>query len=237
MKKLLLGLSLGAFTSFAAIAQTATHFESDNLKAKKGDVSAELGLTGGILDSDLKLADGGLLKFRYYMKDDLALRMGLNISSQSEMEKFYKTDNTAYGTEQFHEFGIALNIGVEKHFKGTRNLSPYVGGDVLFSNYSTRYQETDLNGGSYRAGYSYSEKSPANIGFGVRAIAGADFYITKNVYLGAEFGLGFLLTNEGNITIKSKTPTSETTTTIKGTGSAFSFAPAVNTGFRIGFVF
>jgi hypothetical protein len=72
---------------------------------------------------------------------------------------------------------------------------------------------------------------------GFRGLFGADYYISKNVYIGAEAGLGFAATMDGKTEIEHTIGGTSTSTTIESAGSNFGLAPAVHTGVRIGFVF
>jgi len=109
---------------------------------------------------------------------------------------------------------IGIRPGYEKHFTGTPNLSPYIGAELLFS-MTTAKVETDqlgTNGTNTVAPTSYvvltEEKKGdgASTTFGVNLIAGFDYYIVKNLALGAEFGFGFSTTSNADITQNSAGP-------------------------------
>lgn len=239
MKKSFLTAAVAVGTCFSAMAQTADHFESDALKPSSKHFSTEFALTGGMLDSDFKLIDGGLLKFRYFLHDDLALRLGMNITHNAETTKYYNSGNTANGTLVESSFGINLNLGIEKHFPGTRNLSPYIGGDLLIVGSKDRIDATeiDFSSDSYRSGYSYEGTGPKSFGFGVRGVIGADFYVMKHVFIGVEAGLGLVYASEGDYDFTVSTPNTSVTNTIKGEKGVFNFSPHMTAGVRLGFVF
>ncbi len=239
MKKSLLTAVVAVGTCFSAMAQTADHFESDALKPTSRNFTTEFGLTGGMLNSDFKLVDGGLLKFRYFLHDDLALRLGMNISHNAETTKYFNSGNTANGTLVESSFGMTLNLGIEKHLPGTRNLSPYVGGDLMIATSKDRVvgTEIDYSNDDFRTGYSFESKGPKSFGFGVRGIIGADFYVMKHVFIGVEAGLGFMYATEGDYEFTVTTPSNTNTTNIKGTKGAFEFSPHMTAGVRLGFVF
>lgn len=240
MKKSILLLAIAAGAGFSTMAQTARHFDSDALKPTEGAVTTEIGLTGGLFNSDFKLADGGLLKFRYFVKEDLALRMGLNITHDGDLKKFHKSDNTAYGTIQNHDLHLGVNLGLEKHFTGTRNLSPYVGGDITFGANIISEIGTDVDydlPGMYKAGYSYQSNGSNHLAFGIRGIVGADFYVMKHVYIGAELGLGLAFGWDLDQKIDINKPNTTRTHVMKATNAQLTTTPAISTGVRIGFVF
>jgi len=234
MKKafLILGLAAGTFAASA-------HGNNDgftNFKPKKGDVTTEAGLVGGILNSDFNLNNGaGMLHGRYFIKNDLALRLGLNLSFENERTNVYGLNNNEghYTTSQSI---VLVNLGIEKHFKGTSRLSPYVGGDILIGSAGNKLKSENSDATSYVANYNVTSKS-SDFTIGLRGVVGADYYIAPKVYLGGEVGLGFSKTWDGKSTLETNINGTTNKTTLDSQGSAFVFAPSIVTGVRIGFVF
>lgn len=246
MKKhfiLLAGLAAGAFGAHAQSDHdgpvTATYFESDKLKPSAGNFSTEFGLIGGILNSELELTDGakGQLKFRYFLKDDLALRLGANIGFATDKVNIYGNDEDEVGTFTEKQSTVLINLGIEKHFAGTRRLSPYVGGDILIGTTQMRAESEDSDGDFYDEGLNIEVKGPGTFSFGVRGVVGADFYIAKHVFIGAEAGLGFQINKAGKTEINIQDGNQTETITLESAGSTFDFGPSVITGIRIGFIF
>lgn len=235
MKKVLLLVGLAAST-FAASAQNHQHEDFKFFKPKKGDFTTEAGLVGGILNSEFALNNNaGMLRGRYFIKNDLALRVGLNLSVANEKENVYGAGN-ALGFTSNTNTTFAINAGIEKHFKGTARLSPYVGGDVIFGLGNVHNKADANNNGIYQANYT-STLSRTDVSLGLRGIVGADYYIAPKVYLGGEVGLGLLKTWTGDATFEYNNGINAGTNTISSTGSTFNFAPSIVTGVRIGFVF
>lgn len=231
MKKAFLLLSLAAGT-FAASAHSPQHEDFKFFKPKKGDVTAEAGLVGGILNSDFTLNNNaGMLRGRYFLKNNFALRLGLNLSVENAKDNVYGPGN-ASGFTSTTNTGFMVNLGVEKHFKGTARLSPYVGGDILFGIANTRTKSEADNGGVYQANYA-ALSTQSDYSLGLRGVVGADYYIAPRVYLGGEVGLGLMKTWAG----EAYTEVNGTATTAPSTGSEFNFGPSIVTGVRIGFVF
>lgn len=239
MKKSLLTAVLAVGTCFSAMAQTADHFQSDALKPTANSLSTEFGLTGGILNSDFNLAEGGLLKFRYFLHEDLAFRLGLNLANTTERTKVFNPTNTENGSLIENQFAFQLNLGIEKHFAGTRNLSPYVGGDIIIANLMSREEgtEVDYHTNSYALGHSFKTNGPKQLAIGVRGVIGADFYVMKHVYIGAEAGLGFYYGSEADYSTVITTPAGTTTHDINGVSSDLILTPQMTAGVRIGFIF
>lgn len=232
MKKLVLAIAAISIVG-AAKAQENT---VNTFKPQAKEVTAELGLTGGLLNTQSYLADGGLLKGRYFLTDQTALRVGLSIMSENEKENFYKGTTSTKGVLSSTSSVIDLSIGYEKHFNGTSRLSPYVGGDLMIGFGSNKVKGTDTDGFTYDDTYSSLSKSSA-FRWGLRGVIGADYYFVKNVYLGVEAGWGFYHTIQGKST--SETTISGVTTTVESNspGSSFELNPNVTTGVRLGFVF
>lgn len=254
MKKIFIAASL----VFASLISNAQDEGDDAFKASSGDVTGEFSLTGGILNSALglnnasNLGSGGQLKIRYFLSDELAIRIGFNISRYSEKDLVPEVGTTNVGEVVGKFSQTVLNLGIEKHFNGTKRLSPYVGADILVSNASTREEGENVDlSGDFASGTSYtlrnsgfsffntqfgtSDPTPG-FGVGLRLVAGADFYFVKNVYLGGEFGWGFLYTNEKDGEVEFTTAGATTTTSVES-GRTIQFAPSVITGVRLGFVF
>lgn len=231
MRKVLLMLGLVAGT-FAASAQNHQHEDFKFFKPKKGDVTAEAGLTGGILNSDFTLNNNaGMLRGRYFFSNHCALRVGFNLGVSNERDLAYGTNNVSgFTSTTATDFG--LNVGLEKHFKGTARLSPYYGGDIILGVSNMHAKSEGNNNGVYSANYT-ALSTQSNWTIGIRGVIGADYYIAPRLYLGGELGFGLSKTWEGEV----YNEVNGTATTTPSTGSTFDLGPSVVTGVRIGFVF
>lgn len=245
MKKSILLLAVIA-GSFAAQAQeendVVPHAEFVSLKAAQGDVTTEFALTGGLNNADFKLNEGvsELLRFRYFVNNSLALRLGFGLSLDNQKENVYGVgpDEGKSGFVKTSATSLLINLGVEKHFKGTGHLAPYVGADILFGISGQKItRENATDSGAYFDDLKSTVKGPGTFGLGLRGVIGADYYIARHVYLGAEAGLGFLYSMEGKTKITTTIGNATTTTTLESAGNELSLSPSVITGIRIGFVF
>jgi opacity protein-like surface antigen len=107
-----------------------------------------------------------------------------------------------YDTEK--SFSFSLRPGYEKHFEGTDRLSPYVGGELIFSTTTTKsisesWNETNngaANPDTYDGALWETTTTDGSTTFGLNVVAGTDFYFADNIYLGAELGFGFSKTND-----------------------------------------
>jgi hypothetical protein len=260
MKKIIIAVSMLVAT-MAANAQepmttttTTTTPTGKQYKPVSGDLLAEIGfLAGGVSANPTSLSQSAfsaltpMLKFRYFLQDQIAVRLGFNYTQQSMNTNIYEAmpgSGTGYAKQMNSIFG--LNVGLEKHFTGTGRLSTYAGGDLLFQTVgvSEKWSNT-ANGTTFTNGASSTYKgrnaagtSNGSIGFGVRAVVGADYYFVDKVYLGAEFGWGFIASKNSKTT-SDITPVAgpSVSTTNSSTGGSFNLAPSLTAGLRLGFRF
>jgi hypothetical protein len=241
MKKLVLAASMLA-VSFGVFAQ--------DYKPVAGDVTAELSLTGGIAITEPDLNQSGFpatpnLRFRYFLQDQMALRVGFNFSSYGDRTNIYEaTPGTGEGFAKYKSSIFNLNLGLEKHLVGTDRLSTYVGADLLLRKTgasdvwdNTNNGITFSNGDSRKRTGVNTNGDVASFGFGLRGVVGGEYYFIEKVYLGAEFGWGFTAIKEGKV--KDEITSGGTTTTVEtnSQGSQFELAPNLTAGVRLGFRF
>jgi hypothetical protein len=229
MKKIILTVA----TIFAFGAVNAQ--EKSDYKPTKGTVTTEVGLTGGLNNADFNL-NTGVLKFRYFLKDDLGLRLGFATNS-NKTEEVDNSDPTNVGTLTHKNSNTTFNLGIEKHFAGSDRLSTYAGADLLigFRGASTEYSE---NGYSYNVdgANEFTSGNYSNVAgnfFGVRLLTGADYYIAKKLFLGVEAGLNITSGKDKDIEISE---TGNPNVTISG-GKRSTFSTSVIGGIRIGYQF
>jgi hypothetical protein len=247
MKKLLLALML--LSSAGAIAQNTKTKTVSAYKPHTGTVTAEFGLSGGLLNTNVNLNNNaGLLRFRYFLNDGLAVRLGLGVNSKSTTDNYYAgANNSIVGSKERKNSGIIFNLGVEKHLPGTERLSTYVGADLIVSLSAASENWANLNGNTNTAVVGYFREikgfntlnagTNAATGFGLRLVAGGEYYIVKNVYLGAELGFGFVSSKFKDITDKTTIGGVTTVNDRNEPGKSFDISPSVITGVRIGFQF
>ncbi len=169
------------------------------------------------------------LRLRKFITDKKAYRLGANLGLSSSMPNF--------------NFNLAIMPGVEKHFEGTKRLSPFVGAEFIFLGSFSSSSVKDIakkitttTSGSYSDGSNRS-----NITTGLNAVIGTDFYISKNLYFGVEAGYGiYVISTLGNTTTVVVDGGTTTTTTTDGNTSlqiGTNLGTNVNGAIRFGFVF
>ncbi len=219
MKKVILSAFAVLFAFSVANAQ--------DFKPQKGKVTADFGLfeNGIFNDSKSPLSlNGGVLKGRYFFKDDMAIRAAFGIQNESDTDTSVKNVTSKKSSSAF-----SLAAGIEKHFSGTDRLSPYVGADLGIVSQSSKTSVTNDTDSSLNV----ETKTAPIFGITGNLLFGADYYIAKSLYLGAEAGLALSYASEG----KASSTLGGTTTESEKKGSAFKLGTELFAGFKIGFVF
>jgi hypothetical protein len=181
-------------------------------KPTGGTVTAEVGLQGAI--NNIQIAPIAGARIRYFLSDNLAARIGLNLTNQSKTERAYENPNGTggVGEEKNTFFLFGFRPGVEYHFAGGEKLSTFAGAQLILELTSAKTTRTNYDNGAYRANYSETIDGEAQIGpvtykkgttFGLGLYSGFDWYFTEKVYLGIEWGLNFLSTSYGDVITKT----------------------------------
>ncbi|TPE44898.1 hypothetical protein [Pontibacter mangrovi] len=254
MKTFLLALSactLAALTSYGQTSQPDSVVVSP-LKPLAGKLATELNVNpfNGTISLNNSLNQ---LKFRYFAKTDLALRLGFNGSKDSRRLE----SSNAYGTNAYDNKDerssstIGVNAGIEKHFKGTRRLSPYIGADLVLEKRTSEQEITSGNStttitgawreSSYSSGYPsqtyYTFMQQGYSRYGLNLVTGFDFYMAKNLFFGYEASFGFSKRSMDDIEVKQSDSSNSPSNSADVTNTSFSFGPSLMNGVRIGYVF
>ncbi len=150
---------------------------------------------------------------KYAMTEKLTVRGNFQFTTSSQSVPYNGagtgTDGSASGTS----FGLGV---AGEYFLTKARLSPFIGAGILFSTTSTKQtnavptgtsqttienQAITLNGIPYTPG----------VGLNIFALAGVEFFITKEISLSVEYQLGYFLTSLSD----RKDITGNTTTTTK----------------------
>ncbi|AFD05602.1 hypothetical protein [Solitalea canadensis] len=252
MKKILLTLALfsGAFSVYAQTNEVES-IDEDILKPNKRSFSTELNVNP--FNGDLKLNNAiNQIKVRYFAQENLALRLGVTANATGDLVDYnnpYGTNSSFYKNER-SSTTLGLNFGIEKHFKGTRRLSPYIGADLSLVNKSTKQTITNNGTTITRKGawvsYYYPDNGSAQqqmtetgyTRYGLNLLAGFDFYIARHFYFGYEFNFGFNKTKNQQLE-ETQTGTGATNPQFKPetNSSYYSFGSNLQNGIRLGFIF
>ena len=122
------------------------------------------------------------LRMRYFIQDNLALRLTLGrdavSSTSTETSTVYdSTGNATTTTSEVTTKNSIMNLGLaaEYHLAGTDRMSPY-----------------------FTAGFNVGNDTRTEVStFGLNLGAGIDYYVAENIYLGLELGFNYN-SSEGN---------------------------------------
>ena len=176
MKKVLIAVAVLFATSVSVQAQ---------FKPTSGSITTEISFAP--FGNSPMSVDG--LNVRYFVSDNFAARVNLDFSSDVTIVENNGGDNNnpiqvVKQTETFFMF----SPGIEYHLGNINRLSPYIGAEIGIG-FNSDKTHTDNEG--YVKG-DYSKTKTPGMGFGGGVFTGFDFYIYEGLYLGAEFGFGYM---------------------------------------------
>lgn len=156
-----------------------------NFKPGSERFGAEAGL---YLGSGFGL-NGGNLNFNFTLSDEWMVRLGFGLTvvkdvETDENERNHHTTNTKFNVKP----------GVVYSFTGTDRLEPYVGAEFVFDLGSEcQYDEEETE--EKVVDTSNKTRTPS---YGGNAFTGFNFYVAKDLYIGAEVGFGFAITPDAH---------------------------------------
>ncbi len=221
MKKVTLLLALILVVSFGSVAEN---------KPSAGDVSLEVNFVP-FSTAPIQL---DFIKGRFFLSDNMAVRLGFlfDISSVgNSLPDPNNINNIEKEKERIIDFG--LTPGIEIHFPVGERVSPYFGAEIGFLTRSYKYE--------YNTNFNNDRIVQTGLnGFtsiGLNLVAGADLYLYKGLYLGAEFGFGFSSTSFPDVVTTATTGGLTVTTTVVDNSSLFLFGPNTVSAIRLGWSF
>ncbi len=239
MKKVL--ISILCLLSFSLL----TAQDDGGFKQTSGDKSLELQFDPGAIfnasNGNNVLSNGLGVRFRLFPSSGLAYRLNLNINYSSSNTLKQESDDlgNAELTTKGSDFGIFISPGIEKHFGGTKRLSPYIGAELNIGYHSSNIKD-EIQAGAGAPVYKTTIKNSNpedGLTIGAAAVAGADFYIAKKLYLGVElnYGVSYFMASKTKYT--DTTPGIDDVETKVGKSNTFTFRPNALGVLRIGFLF
>lgn len=175
--------------------------------------------------------DAPSIKYRYFLNPYLAARTEVAASLFQNSSRIYNTTMDDFGTMNQSSWNINWGIGAEHHFKGTDKLSPYLGMVAEIQTGGSSQEGTNtLNGFSYSQGDLFTNYISGSFGWGVGAVFGADYYVLKNIFVGAEVTFGYGRVFNGY----QQVWTSRTGNTVETKLSSFGSLGMGSSGIRLG---
>ena len=177
-------------------------------KPIKGERSAEVNLNFQTGAAAISYDLPAELRFRYFLQDNVALRLRLGMNASSNKYAISNPQGTIISEVVSKTgFGFTFAPGIEKHFVGTKKLSPFMGAQIAMS--LSGGDRKDISNSGYAnpsnnlviEGDYYHSKSGSKFAMNLGGYMGADYYFAEHIYLGAEFGIGLFgmsKTSEGS---------------------------------------
>ncbi len=218
MKKIILLISL-CVISMVSVAQNDKVTPRQPVKGDK-TISfnfAGIATTTLTLNTD-PLNQAQLIDFRYFMYDDLALRIGLGLNNLTTTTT---TTNDSTGglplietSNKNKATGFSIGLGVERHFKTTsKTIDPFIGPGIyvtkLGKNKVTATNKSTMANGDYTDTRTETI-NPGGFVLGVAVNAGFFWYFTQSLALGASFSIGYGTGSVGGDTDVTNTVTNST---------------------------
>ncbi len=189
MKKVFLAVLL--LSSMAMNAQEATETQeaeeqkvTNEFKADQGKFLAEIGFSpvSAVYD-DVSLI-GGQLRGVYVVSEKIQIRLGVGFGINKSAEENGIGDTWSKQTQRTSM--LTINPGFTYSFAGTPKLEPYIGLEVGFGTTASKSVEENTTTKVTRKNITDGINT-----FGVSGLTGFNYYFAKNIFVGAEFGLGF----------------------------------------------
>lgn len=178
-------LCLAAMMALVATAQAG------EINTSKG--AQQLVFQFGGLDHLSADAYNGGFGVRHYMNDGLAVVPGLAFSRATSTSTGSISDgphavNPADITDaKTRDAAFGLSLAIEKHHKGSENISPYVGGGIEWNRAVHTVEPSYVQ----NPGPTVLTKRVTTLNeYGVFAMTGFEWAFTKSMTLGAEYRLG-----------------------------------------------
>ena len=193
--------------------------QESSFKPVAGDVALEV----NVAPFSSSPIDINRLQFRMFKPDNTVFRAGVLLNGEI---------NNVSEDQTLSTFEIQLNLGGEKHFPGTDRLSPYLGGEAIIGLKTSKNkvdgqnQDTEITGA-----WSENGQERGFTQLGGNFLLGADYYVTKRIYLGIEVGYGLFYTKTADIEADPSYFDK-----IDG-GSRIQMGATYNNAFRLGFQF
>ena len=180
-----------------SILSTAQNTDKD-LLPKKGDFGTSI-IVSGLIDninlSPNKSSYGQNVLFaKYYLEDDLVLRVGLGFNVSRSVSE--SSDSSGLFLNEVDSMrrnsSMNVSIGIEKHLTNNKRLDPYLFGQLDLSFIGKSKTETDVRQISTIGTASNNREVIRDGGFaiGVNAGGGFNYFLAKNFSVGSEVYLG-----------------------------------------------
>lgn len=225
MKKILLFTAIVAMTITQSFGQLSTRENSDfnvrmGTRPQAGDGVLQFVLPmfnengAAHLFRGNSLFANDFLTYKYYLKDDVALRAGLRWSVSSGKVSGTAADSSAINNipntalselnQRYINRDFSIAAGLEKHFSNSNIFDVYAGGEILLGTAKDkRVEEYDSFDGDLS--HTTSKRSSSVFGFGL--VTGFNVFIAElPISVGVEYGLTgkWLFGDKTHVTVENR---------------------------------
>jgi opacity protein-like surface antigen len=166
---------------------TACMFSLVSAQEKYKPVAGDFSLEVGFAPFGSTIINDGALAGFFHFSDNVALRVGLGFGFGTDFKDKTGETGDKLDTERKSNFGLSISPGIVYSFKGTPRLTPYIGAGLNVGFRSTT--EKTENGSVTKKVNHVGGFDTFTFGLGVGT--GFNYYVAKNLYVGAEVDLGF----------------------------------------------
>ena len=140
---------------------------------------------------------------KIFFNKSLALRVGFNFDRSSETRPANPDADEVGIDGEYVSSSFGLLAGIEIHTNSKSRVSPYFGGGLGFnkSSVENKLPDTypDVTGAT---SYRQINEQTGNYEFGIFGLAGAEFFLVKEISLSAEYNFTIVFYNDGDIKTK-----------------------------------
>jgi hypothetical protein len=206
-------------------------------KPEKGSYGATAGLSAVAGFPNTDASTTGSLLFKYYLMDGFALRGALNYRTLAgagttfiDTNKIIVSGTSLPSGDGFSTFRTDLKgstfdveLGFQKDIAKLEKFEPYVGAAFVMGISGKRSQYSERNwivdGMGRTAGDYDKTTSVFNLrnNTGGKVFMGANYYLLKNISVGAEFGYGYFFSTENGGNVKTESSIAGVVSTLEQT--------------------
>lgn len=186
MKKLFLPFAL-IIVTLGAIAQ----------KPLKNDKGFSFGLIGlNSLKVNTAPSNTSTLILKYYVKDNLAARVGLMYGRNDTTTNSDTTGTGMLTTTEKKHANWAVSLGIQRSLGNIAKLEPYIGADIFFGGKNGSFDSTitakSVSSGASVGDFNKTVITDMDKGFnwGINGVLGFNYFFSDHFAFGAEFRYG-----------------------------------------------